>query len=656
MKIKYITHENEISEKWKPVANEPNKIVVVDGKTYTVITRQITEQGTLVSNVIKKREFRIPLNDEFYEPSFQDRVTVLPTTSQQESPLTYMIELQEKGFVHLCDYLKEMNTVSTHCERRELIRKMSFSSFSHVVLETMEAISQKVENSIPIDSRNVLFLVGPTGSGKTTTMCFLRGDNMKLKQCNWISEDDKSGLIGHSMFQSCTFLPKITVRKELTIIDYPGFSDTNGLVTSLGMKFILRRLINKYDSRILVLEPITDDGSRYANAANLGLQLDLLLASKKNCFLGLTKYSCDPDFIDIEFKEEQLKRDLIRIKEQKLIELKAELNLFNELVIKIPQLESMIESKEREIAEFEKTITEPQLPDPIIEGHQKNILEKEKEFSRQIGIENIIRFSKLDDPNLLSSCIATLSEPQDKQIAARTYALLDFDDRKLLDELFEGNLMKEIDMREAWHMVYNDFEDFAGSIEKSSLINTLFSDSNPEVGKFFHLPEIDPSILRQYDLKIIKSCIDKYIGTIICALDILLINKKIKEMKIPRDKVVVFYRKLIKAKECMMDLLGMRLAEKSPEELEKEWVETQRQYMNRAKYCKERYKIPTWARDYLGIPMEFLNGLFLFDCNKKSEVNQETIEKVMDDCNVELDNIEFHLNRLECIKQIILTL
>ena len=101
-----------------------------------------------------------------------------------------------------------------------------FSQLSHVVLEVREAIIQKVESTIPFDSNNIVFLFGPTRAGKSTTMCFLRGDKMLLKsapQNCYESQSDCGRIIGHSDTASCTFLPSVEALSDLVLVDYPGF-------------------------------------------------------------------------------------------------------------------------------------------------------------------------------------------------------------------------------------------------------------------------------------------------------------------------------------------------------------------------------------------------------------------------------------------------
>ena len=148
------------------------------------------------------------------------------TASKQYPP--YLDELLDGGHLHLYDHLLQMRTLTSRIERRSAIEKMTFSQLSHVVLEAREAVIQKVESSIPAGFKNIVFLLGGTGAGKSTALCFLRGDVMVLKDFHYESQSEKSGLIGHGGATSCTFLPTIEVVNDLVFVDFPGFEDTNG--------------------------------------------------------------------------------------------------------------------------------------------------------------------------------------------------------------------------------------------------------------------------------------------------------------------------------------------------------------------------------------------------------------------------------------------
>ena len=249
---------------------------------------------------------------------------------QQYPP--YFDELLDCGFIHLYDHLVHMKTIASHENRRAEIEKMTFSQLSHVVLEVREAIIQTVESSIPFGSDNIVFLLGPTRAGKSTAMCFLRGDKMVLKpapQNCYESQSDRGRLIGHSETASCTFLPSVEALPDLVLVDFPGFDDTNGQLISLGMEFALKALVKKYQPKILLLQAITEKERGFKAAAELGSRLSRLLANKEHCFVGITKYSQDSNFRDIKAIEEQQKRERLASLTQEEGSLNAQVSAFS---------------------------------------------------------------------------------------------------------------------------------------------------------------------------------------------------------------------------------------------------------------------------------------------------------------------------------------
>ena len=203
----------------------------------------------------------------------------------------YFDELLGGGYLHLYDHLIEMRKCGTRNDRQAAIEKKSFSLLSHVVIETRQAIIEKIESSIPNNCPHILFLLGASGAGKSTTFCFLRGDEMVLKDFNYESKRDKNSLIGHDQATSCTFLPTVELINDWLIVDFPGFDNSNGPFISLGMECALKALIRKYQPKVLIIESITNTEGRFAAAAQLGTRLRRLLDQTEKCVLGITKYS-----------------------------------------------------------------------------------------------------------------------------------------------------------------------------------------------------------------------------------------------------------------------------------------------------------------------------------------------------------------------------
>ena len=263
----------------------------------------------------------------------QEALAELRKTDPEKYP-AYLDELLDNGYLYLYDHLIQMRALSAPEERRAKIETMTFSEVSHVVLETREAVIQKVKSSFPESSHEIVFLLGPTKTGKSTALCYLRGDTMKLKpppyNC-YESSSDKEQLIGQSAAASCTFLPSVEVIENFVIVDFPGFEDTNGQLISLGMECALRTLIKEYHPKILLMHAITEKDRGFKAAADLGARLKRLLANKEHCYLGITKYTQDANYRETQRMECQSKRLKIRQITDEEIELQTQIETLSEL-------------------------------------------------------------------------------------------------------------------------------------------------------------------------------------------------------------------------------------------------------------------------------------------------------------------------------------
>ncbi len=175
----------------------------------------------------------------------------------------------------------------------KIVNDLSFREVSHLVLALRQEIIDAVRNAIPQNPlRNIWFLLGATGSGKTTAMMFLRGDKMKINR-NWAyeSEKDTQHLIGHESATSCTVLPNVQIIGDVILVDYLGWNDTGGSILCLASDLALRALIAEYSPQILFMDSITNEHGAYANIAESSAKLKHIIENRESCILGLTKYS-----------------------------------------------------------------------------------------------------------------------------------------------------------------------------------------------------------------------------------------------------------------------------------------------------------------------------------------------------------------------------
>jgi hypothetical protein len=247
----------------------------------------------------------------------------------------YLDDLLEHGHLRLFDHLLQMKALPNRIEREKKIEALSFFEAAHIVLQVREAIVTHVAGQIPNSERRVVLLLGGSGSGKSTTFCFLRGDNMVIVDGkNYASQDDGEHLIGHQESTSLTLIPSVEVLDKIALIDFPGFVDTHGSLISLGIEFALKALIHQYHPTLVVLEAIGNDRGRYAAPAALASRLERILENKSVCILGITKYFDSSDFttmLDIEskqWKHEEEKITKPSIEENDLI---AEIEVLTEL-------------------------------------------------------------------------------------------------------------------------------------------------------------------------------------------------------------------------------------------------------------------------------------------------------------------------------------
>ena len=481
-------------------------------------------------------------------------------------------------------------------------------------------------------------------------------------------------------------------RSDLVLVDFPGFDDTNGQLISLGMEFALKALVKKYQPKILLLQAITEKERGFKAAAELGSRLTRLLANKEHCFVGITKYSQDSNFRDFKAIEEQQKRERLASLTQEEGSLNAQVSAFSATLSLIQDaaaksiIESQIAGIRQKLAELAQKRTEVQqqaLSDTVqktaILAHLKAT---EEQLLLQIGIDNsrIIRFSDLDDRGHLSSCLATLAQiPPSEYIRVPFERLLDSHDRELLEKQFANDLEKVIETKNDY---FTEFEIFKQNILRSSLIATVFAQSNPEIGQFLHLPEIDPRIVWGYDQKVVSTCIDQHIDYYLGSFNLSTFKKIFKqvggnttfkqvsksfiaELKKLRNFILIHKGIPIEdeqkaeqewlkfQKELRNKVLKLNgITYKSEEEAEQAYLKHQQEQQKAADAIARTYDAPRGWSDWLTLGIKpGIRTLFMWrdQNNAIREVNQKKIEEFIE----EVAQMQLALVRLKDIEQII---
>lgn len=598
----------------------------------------------------QKRKKILEREQKLHEVACKKReLAELRRHNPQNYPL-YLDELLDKGYTRLFDQIVQMRELPSRNARREEIEKSSYSLISHGILETRDAIIKKVEASIPEGQNKIIFLIGGSGAGKSTSLCFLGKNKMVLgADFNYSTVGAEAGLIGHEGAISCTFLPTVKIVDDVVFVDFPGFEDTHGPAIAIGMRLALKALHKRYSPKVLVLESITNCEGRYAAAAQLGQRLDRLFENKGSCLLGITKYSKDPHFGRLKAIEMQQKNELLNPNVEE-IGLIAQIEALN--AVNSPAIVPIIEEKQRRLAEIAKEKKE-KLLQPLPETEEKmecrnRIEQKEEELANQIGIVKRIRFNDLEDEKTRSTCMAILSEHQEA-VCCRSVQLLDPDDEALLWNRFENNLVKEMVASRDHHSDFKEVETFEQSVLESSLINTIFGESNPEIGHFLHLPEMNPKIVRGYDRHIVSSCIKEYMKIVIEKFNASFIDTILRELgeKGSKAKVEDLKKSWGRLRDYILVLEGV-IAE-DPAQAEQKWTEIQKKHSESvsAKFNWEARTVITELISTLGL----FYPVFLWF--KKNKADLTEIDNTIVQCQTDLDKMYQTLLRLKGIEKII---
>jgi energy-coupling factor transporter ATP-binding protein EcfA2 len=649
---------------------------------------EFDQDASALLGLDRSPEVRVTQILQLKKAKLQRRLDLNQRRKSEEYP-AYFDELIENGYIHLYDYLIQMRSLPTLAAREGYIKnEMTFSSIAQVILETRKAIIQKVKSSIPSGSRRILFLLGRSGAGKSTAMCFLRRDRMVPKGSHYDSIEDKSGIIGHDEKKSCTFLPNVSLPQEppeWIIVDFAGFEDSNSLLVNMGFEFALKKLVGEYKPKILVLESIANIEGKFVNVEKLGKRLLRLFGdNRENCFLGLTKYSKDDDVKQIKDIERQERERLAPTPEES--ELMGQIKALSDL--NTSGLESKIESLKQQLGKIQQKRKQRSLsPEDMAQKaeYERRIKERENEFLNQLGLRKLIRFKNLEDSQCLLSCLEELSSPLPSESLPRTklpvheaMATMDKKDEDFLMEVFEASVVKDIQAKKNFQLEFKDFQAFEKAILESGFFPTLFSKSNPEIGEFFQLPEIDPQLVRSFEKKIVKDCVRVYMESVISTLNIALIDGMLKEVaSIASPQKLDDLNKIkLKLRNYIMGLFGIPLAE-NPNDAKIQW-EGLRQRCQREVNAVDRsfqryYNLSWLITGYVAVLVKtplavgfglvlpystativpLLGILALLKWNTKNQVKQAILEQTLDQSCKDLNEMYETLLRLKELEKII---
>ena len=180
------------------------------------------------------------------------------------------------------------------------------------------------------------------------------------------------------------------------------------------------------------------------------------------------------------------------------------------------------------------------------------------------------------------------------------------------------------------------FDNFEESVKESSLISALFSQSHPEIGTFLHLPEIDPLIVRNYDKKIVKEFLEKYMRSVILNLDITLIKVTLKEIKEIADPMAMsgLQNKFTSLEKYVMGLLGVELkGNVNTEEIEAKWIKKRKGIEAAVSAVEKDYTLPNWVNVLITIPLGIPKAIHTlvkwYDKNKWRKKLSKKLSKIV---------------------------
>jgi hypothetical protein len=496
----------------------------------------------------------------------------------------YFDRILDQGYLHLYDHLLDILSLPVLTHRTEMIKSLDYFKAASIVLETRQAVSDAVtQPSQPV--KTVVFLLGGSGSGKSTSLCFLSEEDMAFRTGQYVSKGGGNQYIGHSQASSCTFFPNSVYLPEQSVllVDFPGFNDSNGELVSLGMELALKSLIKQYQPKVLLLESITNTEGRFANIKKLSQHIQRILENPSDCTLGITKYRNDPDYGALTTIETQQREQLLQTSEKPIHDLETEINVLNGVIPTLPEafrgpLLDQVRAKQAALATLKAAASQP-LEQPLSDTPEKKTLktrlqERETLLKEQSGTSHVLTFAELEDKSRVRDYLKALVDSP--SVRLNPQLALNIDVLSILDFIFTHSVLTRL-INEFYGV--GDKSTFESDVLKRSLIARLTQEKEPEMGEFLHLLEMDKGVAKKYDQKIIKAYVDENIKILVKSLCLGFSDKLLDKVSSATTKR---YKQLEKEMQIFLcGLRGVSEAElKNPELMEKKWVEIQNLYKN----------------------------------------------------------------------------
>ena len=406
--------------------------------------------NTLLSRVLSERTFEKMSTDEY-------KVTSMKTLDRLES-----LSPQLRSYIQTIH-------VANWSAHKEVLDGQEFENAVSIIMELRQAILNTVLNQIPKETNKpIILLVGITGSGKSTTFCYLRGDQLRFNDDNRVySSDDHEGLISHSLTEPATMLPNIVETEKAFLIDFPGFQEGHCTLIDTAVSLALYAILQTYSVKLLQTLEFVSELCQMKSVDNQRLILDSLITDVNHSLLLLTRYQVN--------------------------------HLFWHLTNRTEQLNSATATNREKLQEE-------------IRQYQQKLQETKVILQEKTGTQHCLEFRDLTDTSQLGAHWQTILDLPN--VNARTKYNIQASVSDLLEKLFSKTCVGSLCQRPANTTINKT--GFESKVSENGLFHTLV-DSNTQLADFLLLPEVQ-SLAEKLDHTIINNYDHQLFRKYICAL------------------------------------------------------------------------------------------------------------------------------------------
>ena len=331
----------------KPTTPEPNPNSIIhldDARKKRLYIQDLDAEGDMMPPCARKNLFKLLVH---YEKKLLDDLTI---SKEQESLLLSFQTLKDQvKREELCsdDVKAILHNLEMHIANEddsltvrylnELLKK--FRSLN--VAEIQRLVGKATEAAELIQNKDIVLLIGTTGSGKSTTIQFLAGATMRevkvevspgkflehITAVGKISNSDLRQVISSPLQKSATrYIAPVNIQLKdvlgvhetgvLTICDAPGFDDTAGpevdIANSIGVTKALQKAKSVKILALISLKGLGDRGQGVQKLAHILISMIDEIEDKLYAIVyGFTKFpaSTDINALLLETKRSKVDED-----------------------------------------------------------------------------------------------------------------------------------------------------------------------------------------------------------------------------------------------------------------------------------------------------------------------------------------------------------